>query len=149
MPEKYRKCVGIVVCNNDKKVLLCERNDIPNQWQFPQGGIEKNETLLEAAYRELREETSIVSIKKFAVLEGPFRYDFPPLVKAKFKHVGQEVSWVFLEFVGSDDEINLDTDYPEFDDWKWADIDEALVNIVDFKSDVYKKAVDFFKSVVK
>jgi len=147
MSEKYRKCVGIVVCNKKRQVLLCERNDISGQWQFPQGGVEKAETLSEAARRELREETSIVSVKELAVLEGPFRYDFPVAVKTKFGRAGQEMSWVFFEFLGEEDEINLNTDNPEFDNWKWADVDVALDKIVEFKFDVYKKAVDFFKSM--
>ena len=103
MLGKYRKCVGIVVCNKDKKDLLCERNDIPNQWQFPQGGVEKEESVLEAAYRELREETSVVSVEKLAILDGPYRYDFPPAVGAKFGNVGQEISWVFFDFDGKDE----------------------------------------------
>ena len=55
----------------------------------------------------------------------------------------------FYQELKKDDEINLGTSYPEFSDWKWADIDEALDKIVDFKFDVYKKAVDFFKSIIK
>lgn len=149
MFAKYRKCVGIVVYNQAGKVLLCERNDIPNQWQFPQGGIEEGESVVEAGLRELREETSVVSVKNLTALEGKFRYDFPAKVGAKFGYVGQEVSWVFGEFAGNEDEINLHTASPEFDSWKWAEIDEALDKIVDFKFDVYKKAVDFFKSMKK
>ncbi|MBP5399677.1 MAG: RNA pyrophosphohydrolase [Alphaproteobacteria bacterium] len=149
MSDKYRKCVGIVVYNNDKKVLLCERSDMRGQWQFPQGGIEKGESIIDAAYRELWEETSIVSVEKPKIFEKTFRYDFPFEVAKKFVYVGQEICWVFLEFVGKEDEINLVTDGQEFVAWKWADVNEALEKIVAFKHGVYEQAVEYFKRMVK
>ena len=85
MSYPYRKNVGIVVCNRHKRVLWCERKDLPGQWQFPQGGIEDGETVLEAARRELREETSVVSAEPLAFIEKPLVYDFPAKIAEKFK----------------------------------------------------------------
>ena len=77
--KKYRPNVGIVVFRSDGKVLLCERvEDYPKRWQFPQGGIDDGETPLQAAVRELREETSVTSVKFVCSLDKSIKYDFPP-----------------------------------------------------------------------
>ena len=80
MNGNYRKCVGITVYK-DHKVLLCERRDLPGAWQFPQGGIEAGEGLIEAARRELKEETSIVSVEPADTVTEPLRYTFPPEIQ--------------------------------------------------------------------
>ena len=80
MGSLYRQCVGIVVYNN-KKVLLCERRDTKGAWQFPQGGIEQGEDLETAARRELKEETSIISVTAKDFIKVPLIYDFPPEIK--------------------------------------------------------------------
>lgn len=144
MSYPYRKNVGIVVFNQEKKVLWCERIDLPNQWQFPQGGIEEGETFLEAAARELREETSVTSVEKIAVIAEALYYDFPPQVAEKFKKRGQAMNWVLYRFVGQDEEINLKTEEQEFSHWQWVDIDETPQKIVEFKRDVYKRMVAEF-----
>ena len=150
MSEIYRKCVGIVVFKN-KKVLLCERKDIPGQWQFPQGGIEKGENFIDAALRELNEETSISSVVMIDYIPNPIRYNFPENIKnnAKWKFQGQEMQWVLLRFDGNDNEINLNTNEPEFRNWKWENIDEAPKKIVDFKKNVYQLVVTKFKPLVE
>ena len=143
----YRKCAGIIVFNADKKVLVCARNDDEKfNWQFPQGGIDSHETLLDAAIRELKEETSIVSVQPIITLDNPIRYNYPPevLSKAKFsnkKHLGQEMYWSLMFFYGNDDEINLNTKEPEFKAHEWVEPEEAINRIVLFKKDVYKKAL--------
>lgn len=151
----FRKCAGIVVFNADKKVLLCARNDSRSeQWQFPQGGIMKKEGLLDAALRELKEETSISSVKPVKTLDTGFRYEFPRSVKTKFQRrgidtVGQEMYWSLLYFYGDEKEINLKTKQPEFKAWEWVEIDQALLRIVYFKKDVYQKAVEIFKPLIE
>lgn len=146
----YRKNVGIVVFNRNKQVLWCERKDISGQWQFPQGGIEDNETFTEAAFRELKEETSITSVEVAAVIDPPLAYDFPPAIAHKFKKRGQAMNWVLFRFTGKDEEINLQTAEPEFVNWKWVDIDITPSEIVQFKKDVYKKMVaDFLNFLQK
>lgn len=150
MENLYRRCVGTVVfCKG--KVLLCERLDTPGAWQFPQGGAEPGEDTETTARRELREETSIISVKTEAVIDTPLRYDFPPEVKkkSKWQYAGQEMRWVLFRFCGDDKEINLATENPEFSRYAWEDIDEAVKRIVDFKKNVYTEAVKIFKPLVE
>lgn len=151
----YRKCAGAVVFNREKKVLVCARSDKRSlQWQFPQGGIMKGETVAQAAVRELREETSVKSVNVVATLDTPTAYDFPGSVFRRFQargiHTrGQEMYWCLMYFFGSESEIDLDTDQPEFKAYEWVDIDEAVRRIVYFKKDVYRQAVQYFKPIME
>lgn len=150
MENLYRRCVGTVVFYKGK-ALLCERLDTPGAWQFPQGGAEPGEDTETTARRELREETSIISVKTEAVIDTPLRYDFPPEVKkkSKWQYAGQEMRWVLFRFCGDEKEINLATENPEFSRYAWEDIDEAVKRIVDFKKNVYTEAVKIFKPLVE
>ena len=76
MKPWYRRNAGIVVFNPEHRVLVCQRADIQTAWQFPQGGIEKGESVKEAALRELREETSLTNVKHIISLATPARYNF-------------------------------------------------------------------------
>ena len=153
--NNYRKCAGVIVFNKNKKVLVCARNDTKGtDWQFPQGGIEAGEQPHLAAMRELKEETSVVSVEFVKGLENPIRYDFPLEVKQKLqkrgiKSDGQEMYWSLLFFYGSDEEINLNTQEPEFKAYEWVEPIEAVNRIVDFKKEVYCKAVAEFEPVIK
>ena len=135
--------VGIVLLNSDNKVFVGKRIDNPvNFWQLPQGGVDKNEGLLCAAKRELKEETSIVSVKLIKEIEGSFTYILPDhligiIWKGKFK--GQKQKWFVIRFVGNESEININTKHPEFLDWKWIDIDDLTKIAVNFKLEVYKQ----------
>lgn len=153
--SEYRRCAGIIVFNRDKKVLICARKDQSSlRWQFPQGGINEGESVLEAALRELEEETSIRSVKPVYTQDGFFRYHFPDFVKKKLhskgiESKGQDMHWSLLYFEGDDSEINLATSEPEFKAWRWADIDEALDKIVFFKKGVYAKAIKLLKPIME
>ena len=96
MEEKFknlplRNGVGIIVINSENKIFVAKRIDNPkNFWQMPQGGIDKNEDFLQAAYRELEEETSIKSVKLIRELEGTTTYELPNrllgiICKGKYK----------------------------------------------------------------
>lgn len=149
MSEWYRRNAGIVVFNPNHKVLVCQRADIKDSWQFPQGGIEQGETVKQAAARELREETSLTNVKHIISLETPARYTFPPQViasmqKRGFTNVGQDMFWSLFLFEGDDSEINLQTQEPEFKNFKWVSMQEAYDLCVDFKKPAYRVAVTEF-----
>ena len=138
-----RSGVGIVVLNKNNKVFVAKRIDNPkNFWQMPQGGIDKDEDFLSAAYRELKEETSIKSVKLIKEIDGKFTYILPNhligiIWKGKFK--GQTQKWFIMRFVGSESEINIKTKHPEFLDWKWIDLKDLTKIAVNFKLEVYKQ----------
>lgn len=157
MSDVYRKNAAIVICNTQGKVLSCQRVENSDfNWQFPQGGIEVNETPLQAAYRELKEETGLSNVKLIAEYPQPLRYKFSNEVIEKFKklgrtNIGQEQYWFLFLFSGNDNEIDFKTNPKEieFKDFAWIDIDDAPDRVVDFKREVYKKVCAFFKPFVE
>ena len=148
MNEKYKKLplrrgVGIVLLNKENKVLVAKRIDNPkNFWQMPQGGIDEGEDFYHAALRELKEETSIISVKLIKEIENKFTYILPDhligiIWKGKFK--GQKQKWFVMRFIGDELEINIKTKHPEFLDWRWVDLEDLTKIAVNFKLDVYKQ----------
>jgi len=148
MKEEYKKLplrsgVGIIVLNQENKVFVAKRIDNPkNFWQMPQGGIDKNENFFTAALRELKEETSIVSVKLIKEIDDKFTYIFTEhligiIWKGKFK--GQIQKWFIMRFVGNESEINIKTKHHEFLDWKWIDLKDLTKIAVNFKLEVYKQ----------
>ena len=145
--DGYRPNVASVIINKDNKILWAKRVDEDN-WQFPQGGIQKGETPEQAMYREVYEE---VGLKKnsYEILGRSadwLKYDVPErFVKTYWqgRYKGQKQIWFLLKFIGSDDLINLNLhDSPEFDDWKWANFWYPLQDVVDFKKEVYSAALN-------
>ena len=122
-----RSGVGIVVLNNQNKVFVAKRIDNPkNFWQMPQGGVDEGENFLNAAYRELEEETSIKKVKLIQELEGTITYELPDHLLGiiwKGKYRGQKQKWFLMRYLGKDQEIDLNTTNPEFFEWKWIDLD--------------------------
>ena len=151
----YRSNSGIVVFRSDGRVLLCERvENYPKRWQFPQGGIDKGETPLQAAIRELAEETSVTSVKFIVALPESLKYTFPDDVKAKLAERGifddgQEQYWHLFFFEGDETEINIQTKVPEFRSYDWVDIEKVPDKVVDFKRDNYEIVTREFAKVIK
>lgn len=151
----YRNCAGIVLFNDEGKVLMCARADKKGrQWQFPQGGIEENEKPEDAALRELEEETSVKSAEIIMALNDPIAYTFPKKIKdglaAKGKtHIGQKMYWFLIHFTGNDEEINVETQTPEFKEWEWTDISLAPRRIIFFKKGVYRKVCRIFAPYIE
>ena len=147
MEEKFKNLplrdgVGIIVLNKENKVFVAKRIDNPkNFWQMPQGGIDEGENYYEAAIRELKEETSVVSVKFIQEIDKKLTYILPDhligiIWKGRYK--GQIQKWFVMRFVGKETEININTKKPEFLDWKWVDLDDLPRIAVKFKLDVYK-----------
>ena len=134
--------VGIILLNSNNQVFVGKRIDNPkNFWQMPQGGVNQNENFLEAAKRELEEETGIKSVKLIKELSGWFEYNLPKNLLGiwKGKYKGQKQKWFIMKFVGKDNEINVKTKNPEFLSWKWIDSSELPNIAVSFKLNIYKK----------
>ena len=148
----YRSGVGIVVLNKDDKVFVAKRIDNPkNFWQMPQGGVDKNENYLSAAYRELEEETSIKSVELISELDGLITYDLPDHLLGiiwKGKYKGQTQKWYLMRFTGNEEEINIKTKHPEFLEWKWVELDQITDLVVKFKLELYKEVKDKVKKIL-
>ena len=147
-----RSGVGIVVLNKENKVFVARRIDNPkNFWQMPQGGVNKGEDFLSAAYRELKEETSIDNVKLIQEIDGMVSYELPEHLLGiiwKGKYKGQKQKWFLMRYLGSDKEINLQTNNPEFLDWKWTELDMITNEVVDFKLHVYKQLKEKIKKII-
>ena len=135
--------VGIILLNHENKVFVGKRIDNPkNFWQMPQGGVNQNENFLQAAKRELEEETGIKSVELVKELNEWLGYDLPENLLGKVlegKYRGQKQKWFIMKFVGKDNEINVKTKNPEFLDWKWIGVSELPSIAVSFKVNLYKK----------
>ena len=146
----YRPCVGIMLTNPRGHIFVGQRNDRDTDaWQMPQGGVDKGENTLDAAYRELWEETSVT--KKLVTLEAEssrlFPYDLPHHIVPtiwKGRYRGQEQKWFLFRFHGADTDINIETEHPEFTRWKWMPKEDLVANIVPFKRAVYEEVLAEF-----
>jgi putative (di)nucleoside polyphosphate hydrolase len=150
--DLYRKGVGVVLLNMDKKILVAQRIDTMNTaWQMPQGGIENNETPQEAALRELKEEIGTNKAVVISETTAWLRYSFPMNLQKSLwsgKYRGQEQKWFLMRFIGEDKDINLNTKHPEFSNWKWVKIQILEDIVIDFKKEMYKKIVREFSQTI-
>tara|TARA_Y100000590_G_scaffold24109_1_gene27477 strand:+ start:4884 stop:5360 length:477 start_codon:yes stop_codon:yes gene_type:complete len=145
--------VGIVLLNYENKVFVGKRIDNPtNSWQMPQGGVDPNENYLQAAKRELEEETGIKNIKIIKEFDKWLEYDLPKNLLGKIwkgKYRGQKQKWFIMKFLGKNEEINLKTKNPEFLEWKWID-PKNLPNVaVNFKVNIYTRIMQELDSLNK
>tara|TARA_Y100000768_G_scaffold202794_1_gene152584 strand:+ start:1086 stop:1562 length:477 start_codon:yes stop_codon:yes gene_type:complete len=150
--KNYRRGVGMIIMNKDSQFWLGKRINT-EAWQFPQGGIDKGESVREAMYRELQEETGlnqeaveIVSISKRWLV-----YHIPHVFQRHNKKFdGAMQKWYLLKLTGAESSINLNaTGHAEFDDWKWGDRETAIKSVIKFKRDVYKSIFKEFKDVLE
>tara|TARA_B100001093_G_scaffold460471_1_gene474302 strand:- start:255 stop:719 length:465 start_codon:yes stop_codon:yes gene_type:complete len=142
--KDYRSGVGMVILNQNKKIFIGQRFDKDKSaWQMPQGGIDNNETPVDACIRELAEETGIEkNYKIIGKTSNWYTYDLPKNLQRKLwggRYKGQVQKWFVISFFGEDNEINIKTRHPEFKNWKWSTKDELMSLIVPFKKDLYEK----------
>lgn len=152
----YRPCVGVMLLNRQGLVWVGRRfqkqNDdgVGQWWQMPQGGIDMGEDPAVAARRELEEETAVRSAEIIAEAPGWYNYDLPEHLIGlswKGKYRGQTQKWFAMRFTGQDSEVNLALPghKQEFDQWRWAKMDEMIDLIVPFKKPVYEQVTAAFR----
>jgi len=145
-PDGYRPNVGIILMHSDGRVFWARRAR-RDGWQFPQGGMRTDETPIEAMYRELEEETGLREehVEVLASTPGWLRYRLPKrFVRTAQRPVciGQKQVWFLLRLVADERHVKLDlTDKPEFDRWQWVDFWYPFEHVVDFKREVYLRAL--------
>ena len=149
--KDYRPNVGMMIINQKKEIFVGKRIDHPsNFWQMPQGGIDAQEIPSIAALREMDEEVGIKKNKVDLLTESKdwYYYSIPSdLAKTlwKGKYKGQRQKWFLYKFKGTEKDINIHTEHPEFSDYKWVAKDFLVPNIVPFKKKIYEKLLLEFK----
>ena len=149
----YRANVGIVLTNKERKLFWGKRAGM-DAWQFPQGGIRPNEPMESAMYRELQEETGLrpEHVEIIASTTGWLHYRIP---KRYIRHrstpvcIGQKQRWFLLMLLTDESKVKLDLcKNPEFDLWRWIDFWKPVHEVVEFKRNVYRKALDQFEPIL-
>ncbi len=146
----YRPCAGVMLLNADGHVFVGQRLDsAADAWQMPQGGIDPDEDPQTAALRELAEETGIAShlVEVLAISPREHLYDLPPQMMGKLwkgKYRGQRQTWFLMRFLGSDTDVNIETQHQEFRSWRWVAPDALESLIVPFKKELYRNVVADF-----
>ncbi|MCD6258978.1 MAG: RNA pyrophosphohydrolase [Helicobacteraceae bacterium] len=147
--DLYRPNVAMIIVSHkypeQKELFIAQRNDLLDIWQFPQGGIDEGEEVKVALFRELEEE--IGTGKASIVGEYPewISYDFPPKIAKKMTPYKGQTQRYFLLKLEKNAQINLDTHHPEFSDYKFVSVDEALQMSAHFKKPVYERVISYFK----
>lgn len=146
----YRPCAGVMLINAENQVFVGQRLDsVMEAWQMPQGGIDPGEEALEAAYRELWEETGVRRelVELVAAAPDELLYDLPEELVLRLwegKWRGQRQRWFLFRFLGTDGDVNIETAEPEFRAWRWSDPQDLPAMIVPFKRDLYERLLTVF-----
>ncbi len=162
-PAGYRPCVGLALFNPAGLVFIGRRANRSqrehvapgHEWQMPQGGIDPGEQPIEAAYRELREETNVSSVSLLAEAPDWLSYDLPREIGREAwrgKYRGQSQKWFAFRFEGDESEIDIQSPgghKPEFDAWRWVPLEETPELIIPFKREVYRKVARLFAGVAR
>lgn len=147
----YRLNVGIILAAKGK--LFLGKRIHQNAWQFPQGGLQENESLEDTVHRELWEEVGLHAdkVQILAQTKNWLKYKIPKkLIRSTSKPVciGQKQKWFLLKFIGQDQDFNLAAGVkPEFDDWMWVNYWFPLSQVIHFKREVYRQALKEFAPI--
>ncbi len=149
----YRPGVGMMIIDKDNRVFLGKRIDSKSRgWQMPQGGIDLGETPSRAAMREMEEEIGSGKGEIIAESRNWYSYRIPEHMVGRLwegKYCGQKQKWFLIRFTGTDDDINIEGEHPEFEDWKWVNINLLFKNVIPFKIALYRQVIKEFKSLIK
>jgi putative (di)nucleoside polyphosphate hydrolase len=146
----YRPCAGVMLLNRKGEVFVGQRFDTTIEaWQMPQGGIDPGEDALDAAYRELWEETGVVraAVELIAAPDEELQYDLPDDLIGKVwkgKWRGQRQRWFLFRLTAGDEAIDIATAEPEFRAWRWIAADQLPDVIVPFKRALYIRLLELF-----
>ena len=148
--QTFRACVGAIILGKKRKVLSFERKDIPGAWQLPQGGLDENESPLEAVEREILEETGIQScdLKLLSTAPRLLAYELPKEARTKKLGRGQVQYWFLFQFTGQEEAITLGNK-KEFRAWKWMSLSKLSEKVVSFKQPLYHELAKDFKTYLK
>lgn len=148
----FRPGVGMMILDKHNRIFVGKRIDSKlNGWQMPQGGIDLGETPSAAALREMEEEIGCNKGNIIAESKNWYSYRVPNFLIPKLwggKFCGQKQKWFLIRFTGEDSDIDINTECPEFDQWKWVHFDELLKDIIPFKLKLYKQVVREFQDIL-
>ena len=150
--DKYRQGVGIVLLNTRGEVFVGRRADLKGDaWQMPQGGLDEDESPREAALRELKEEIGTDKADILAESRGWLKYDVPPVPTSERwrRWKGQRQKWFVMLFKGSDSDIDLATEHPEFDAWRWVQVTDLPALAAPFKRQLYLDVIGEFSTIFR
>ena len=142
----FRSNVGIILTRQDGSLLLGGRLGQAG-WQFPQGGMQIDETPEQAMYRELTEEIGLESadVELLGQTQEWLHYRLPEKFIRRNSEpvcIGQKQVWFMLRLQSSEDSVQLDaSDLPEFDRWRWVDYWQPVKEVIHFKRQVYVSAL--------
>ncbi len=151
--DGFRPNVGIVLARRDGRVFWARRAG-QDGWQFPQGGMNSDETPEEAMYRELAEETGLKPehVEVLGATPGWLRYKLPRNMRRRHQKpvcIGQKQVWFLLDFRADESALDLQaTGHPEFDHYRWVDFWFPVFNVISFKRRVYQRALEHLEPLV-
>lgn len=146
--DLYRPNVAMILVSSNypekKEIFIAQRNDLKGIWQFPQGGIDKGEEVEEALFRELEEEIGTKEAEIIGEYPKWISYDFPEKISKKMKPFKGQTQRYFVLKLKQNAKINLDTEHPEFDDYKFVSVEDVLALTAHFKKPVYETVINYF-----